>query len=90
MSLKKEFQEIRPSYVKLTKRETYKDFSTKELHDLFLEQIQSQVIIQGGDLKNLPNKLNMGREELIDCSIKYHETILEAIDKQFKTNCYEQ
>jgi hypothetical protein len=84
MNIKKQFQEIRPSYVLLTHRETYKDFSTQELHDLFLQEIQSHVVRQGGDLKNLPNKLSMGREELIDCSIKYHEMLLEVIDKKLK------
>lgn len=82
MNLKKQFEEIRPLYVKLTKRETYKEFTTKDLHNLFLEEIQSHVVRQGGDLNNLPNKLSMGREELINCSIKYHEILLEAIDKQ--------
>lgn len=82
MNLKKEFQEIRPTYVLLTQKETYNQFSTEQLHDLFLEEIQSHVVRQGGDLSKLPNGLNMGREELIDCSIKYHEMLLELIDKQ--------
>lgn len=84
MSIKKQFQDIRPSYVLLTKRETYKDFSTEELRSLFLEEMQMFHKKLGGSDSSYPTQFDMNREELIDCSIKYHEILLEAIDKQLK------
>ena len=82
MNIKKQFEDIRPSYVLLTKKETYKNFSTEELRSLFLEEIQKHYKKQGGSNLSYPTELVMDRNELINCSIAYHKILLEAIDKQ--------
>jgi hypothetical protein len=87
LDLKKEFQEIRPSYVRLTQKETYKDFSTEDLRSLFLEELQQHYHRWGSNSDlSYPKELNMDRNELIECSIEYHKMLLNAIDEQLRTD----
>jgi glutathionylspermidine synthase len=85
LDLKKQFQEVRPSYVRLTQKEIYKDIPTEDLRSLFLEELQ-QHFSRGGSNSDLsyPTELNMNRNELIKCSIEYHKMLLEAIDEQLR------
>ncbi len=86
-TLKKEFQEIRPSYVRLTQKETYEVFSTEDLRSTFLKQLQEHYSRWGGDSGlSFPTELIMNREQLIECSIEYHKMLLEAIDEQLRTD----
>ena len=76
----KTFKDIEPSYVLLTKKETYKNFPTEELRSLFLEELQRAYKKQGGSSGlSYPTELIMSRDELIDCSIKYHKMLLDVI-----------
>jgi hypothetical protein len=87
LDLKKEFQEIRPSYVRLTQKETYDVFSTEDLRNTFLKELQEHYNRWGGksDL-SYPRELVMDRNELIECSIEYHKMLLNAIDEQLRTD----